>query len=306
MKLSLATLNPKEGVSNIVINTMSETINDFRRDLQNLGYCKSAVICFPKYPQMLLEHAKESVLKIRARHIKNYYEYLKTKPKKSGKGTISESHVYGQLLAIKLYFSFLERNKIIKKNPYNLIVKRTTKTERKVFTREQIQSLYQACKSPREKVVLNLCYGCGLRRSEAAALNSKDIDFDKKILYVRNGKGKKRRAIPLTTTIANEFKNYYNATYGIRKHDEEGFLLGAYGTRIHPDKIYYTFKILLQRVSQIPYKDYCLHSLRHSIATHLLENDMPLEMVRDFLGHQQINTTQIYTRVTSLRNSLKQ
>jgi integrase/recombinase XerD len=70
--------------------------------------------------------------------------------------------------------------------------------------------------------------------------------------------------------------------------------------------IYDLFKKLLKRTRNINDKNYCLHSLRHSIATHLLENEMSIEMVRDFLGHSQLVSTQIYTRINFLKTQLQQ
>ena len=96
---------------------IENTINDFRRELVNLGYSKTAINNYPKYAQNLLDHIKETPQKITDIHIKNYHEYLKIKPNQRRKGIISTSHIYSQLLAIKLYFEYLERTRNIKQNP---------------------------------------------------------------------------------------------------------------------------------------------------------------------------------------------
>jgi integrase/recombinase XerD len=285
---------------------MNDTINNFRRELQGLGYSNTAVNNYPKYAQKLLEYTKETPQKITDQHIKNYYPYLKESPKKNGIGIISESHVRSQLIAIKLYFDYLERTKIIKRNPYNLKIKQPTKKERKVFTQEEIQELYKHCQNSVEKAILHLCYGCGLRRSEVELLNLKDINFEQKLLFVRKGKGKKRRVIPLTETIVNDFREYCVYTEIIRAEKEESFLINIYGYKMKGENAYNLFKRLLKRTRNLKPEIYCLHSLRHSIATHLLENEMSIEMVRDFLGHQQIVTTQIYTRINFLKTKLQQ
>ena len=276
---------------------MNQTILTFRRELQNLGYSKNVVINYPKYAENLLNHSKENPLHIKDIHIKKYYIYLQTRKSRVTKKPISQSHIYSQLLAIKLYFEFLQRTRTIKQNPYTLKIKQPISQERTVLTQQEIKTLYQNCDNLLETIILHLCYGCGLRRSEAEALEVKDINFEQKLLFVKKGKGKKRRAIPLTQTIASDLELYYNSTSLIRKGKNKSFLLSLYGYKITSGSIYITFKKLLKRIPSLDEKKYCLHSLRHSIATHLLENEIPVEMVRNFLGHSQLTTTQIYTRI---------
>jgi integrase/recombinase XerD len=261
---------------------------------------------YPKYAQNLLDYIKENPQKISEIHIKNYYQYLKTKPSRITKKAISESHIYSQLLAIKLYFEYLERTKTIKRNPYNLRIKQTAKNERIVFTQEEIQLLYASCQNATETTILHLCYGCGLRRNEVELLNLKDINFEQKLLFVRKGKGKKRRVIPLTETIIQDLKEYFTATEIIRNNNEESFLININGSKMRGNNVYNLFKRILKRTQSLNPENYCLHSLRHSIATHLLENEMSIEMVRDFLGHSQLVSTQIYTRINFLKTKLQQ
>ncbi len=285
---------------------LENTINDFRRELLNLGYCKTIVNNYPKYAQNILDYTKETPQKITDYHIKNYYEYLKTKPSRTTKKAISESHIYSQLFAIKLYFDYLERTKNIKRNPYNLRIKQPTKKERIVFTQEEIELLYKSTQNLEEKTILHLCYGCGLRRSEAQDLNIKDVNFEQKLLFIRKGKGKKRRVIPLTESIVKDLKDYFSYTEIVRNQDEESFLVNIYGNKIKGENMYTLFKRILKRTQSLKPENYCLHSLRHSIATHLLENEMSIEMVRDFLGHSQLVSTQIYTRINFLKTKLNQ
>ena len=284
---------------------IEETVNDFRRELLNLGYSKNAIDNYPKYAQNLVNFTKENPQKIQEQHIKNYYEYLQIKISKITKKAISQSHIYSQLLAIKLYFEYLIRTKIIKRNPYNLRIKKTTKNERIIFTQEEIKILYKTCENLLETNILNLCYGCGLRRNEVELLMIKDINFEQKLLFIRKGKGKKRRVIPLTETIVKDLKNYTNYTEIYRKETTESFLINELGNTITGNTIYTTFKRILKRTTILDHQLYCLHSLRHSIATHLLENEMSIEMVRDFLGHSQLVTTQIYTRINFLKTKLQ-
>ena len=285
---------------------IDDSVFNYRKELQGLGYSKNAVDNYPKYAQNLLNYSRENPQKINDNHIKNYYHYLQTKTSQRRKAPLSESHIYSQLLAIKLYFDYLERTRTIKQNPYNLRIRQTTKNERIVFTQEEIKILYKNCTNSIEKIILHLCYGCGLRRTEVELLTIKDINFEQKLLFVRKGKGKKRRVIPLTESIVEDLKHYFTETQTIRKETEESFLININGSKMKGDNVYNLFKKLLKRTQNIQHENYCLHSLRHSIATHLLENEMSIEMVRDFLGHNQLVSTQIYTRINFLKTKLHQ
>lgn len=281
---------------------LEEQLYNFRIELQNLGYSKGLINSYPKYAQNLLNYNKVSADKTTENQIKEYYEYLKAKPKSNGKGIISQSHVHSQLLAIRLFFEYLQRLGKIKRNPYTLKVKSPVNNPRNILTQNEIQTLYKNTQNLEEKTILHLCYGCGLRRTEAQDLNIKDVNFEQKLLFVRKGKGKKRRVIPITEKITNDLQEYYNQSELYRNENQEAFLINYQGNRITGTTIYKTFKKLLQKAKiTTTEENICLHSLRHSIATHLLENEMSIEMVRNFLGHQNLKTTQIYTRVTNLK-----
>ena len=269
-------------------------IYNYRQELQNLGYSQSIVTNYPKYAQLFLEFTHELLENISEEHIKNYNNYLQNKPNKRRKGTLSESYIHSQQLGIKGFFDYLERIQQIKQNPFTLKLKSPKHQERIILTQDEIKTLYKTSKTLEETIILHLCYGCGLRRSEVVNLNKKDIDLDKKLLYVRQGKNKKRRVMPITESIANEFEMYFLET---QNNENESFLIDKKRNRMSGNIIYQTFKNLLKRSENIDENNFCLHSLRHSIATHLLENEMNVEMVRDFLGHSQLSTTQIYTRI---------
>jgi integrase/recombinase XerD len=281
---------------------MENHILDYKKTLQTLGYSQSAIKNYPKYVENLLNYLNLEPQKIETQHLEAYHNYLKEKPNLRTKKNISQSHIYSQLLAIKIYFYELETSQIIKKNPYTLKVKQIKYQERKHFTWEQIKNLYKSCQTLKETIIIHLCYGCGLRRNEVQNLNQKDIYFDEKLIYIRSGKGKKRRVVPVTSTIIKDLKEY-DKIYNL--DNQEAYLMGERGKRMHATTIYNIFKRILKRSNISQKEQYCLHSLRHSIATHLLENEMSIEMVRDFLGHSQLGTTQIYTRINFLKTKLQ-
>ena len=279
---------------------MYEQIYNYRKELETLGYSKSIVNNYPKYVKSFLEFTQEILQNISEDHIKSYHNYLQEKPNQRRIGKLSQSYIHSQQLAIKGFFDYLERIDQIKQNPFTLKLKSPKHQQRIVLTQNEIKTLYKTAQTLEETIILHLCYGCGLRRSEVINLDTKDIDLDKKLLYVRKGKNKKRRVMPLTETIIKDFSNYIEINTFFNKISEP-FLVNRLGKRMSGCTIYRIFKTLLKRTKNINENNYCLHSLRHSIATHLLENEMNVEMVRDFLGHSQLSTTQIYTRINQLK-----
>lgn len=261
-----------------------EIILLFRKELQSLGYCKTVVNSYPKQISKFLKHIRKENFEVQTKDILDYYSYLKTIISSRTKKPLSDNYLHTILLAIKLYFDYLQRTETIKTNPYGLKIKAPKSEERKVFTDEEIKKLY-AKSNKLQAIILHLCYACGMRRNEASELNTKDIDLENCLLYIRKGKGKKRRVIPFTKQVQKDIKDF------IFSSEEKESLLN-----ITAERIYLEFKYLLKKAGLYG-QGFTLHCLRHTIATQLLEQGMEMEKVRDFLGHQYLGTTQIYTRI---------
>ncbi|QQV02459.1 MULTISPECIES: tyrosine-type recombinase/integrase [Chryseobacterium] len=261
-----------------------EIILQFRKELQNLGYCKTVINSYPKQIAKFLRYIRKENFEVQSKDILDYYSYLKTVISPRTKNPLSDNYLHTILLAIKLYFDYLQRTGTIKINPYQLKIKAPKSEERKVFTNEEIKKLY-AKSSKLQVIILHLCYACGLRRTEAVNLLLKDIDLENNLLYIRKGKGKKRRVIPFTRQVQKDIKDF------IFSNEKGEYLLN-----ITAERIYIEFKYLLKKTG-LNNQGFTLHCLRHTIATQLLEQGMELEKVRDFLGHEYLGTTQIYTRI---------
>jgi len=281
-----------------------DTIIQFRKELQNLGYSKTVVNNYPKQIRAFLSHFKKHFTEIYTQDILDYHNYLKTCIGKRTKKPFSESYIHSILLAIKLYFEYLQRAGAIKINPYQLKIISPKSEERKIFTQEEIKHLYSKS-NQLQTIILHLCYACGMRRNEAVELKTKDIDLENCLLYIRKGKGRKRRVIPFTKQVKKDIefflysRNNLFFSNGVResalpisteKNKTENLL------NITATRIYEEFKKLLKK-ADLDNQKFTLHCLRHTIATQLLEQGMELEKVRDFLGHEYLGTTQIYTRV---------
>ncbi len=200
-------------------------------------------------------------------------------------------HVY----ALKLFFNWLQEMRTIEENPMSALhFEKPTSNKTEILSQEEIHLLYGVCGSMKERATLHLFYGCGLRRSEGTKLDIADLHFRSRMLYVREGKGKKRRAVPMTEKISEGLKEYYHQERK-GKLNEKAFIVNERGTRMQADSYSDILKRLVQRA--MIGKEITLHGLRHSIATHLLESGLSVEYVRDFLGHVHIDTTERYTHI---------
>ena len=143
------------------------------------------------------------------------------------------------------------------------------------------------------RAIFALFYGCGLRRSEGYKLQIKDIDFDKKTVFVKQGKNYKDRIIPMSAGVYKELQDYvYNYRHRIKLNHNRLF-------NCHKHVLGNKLKYLQNTCEDenIKAKRLSLHVLRHSIATHLLQNGMSIENIALFLGHSCLDTTQIYTHL---------
>ena len=148
----------------------------------------------------------------------------------------------------------------------------------------------------RDRVLLGIYYGCGLRKSEGAAIKLKDIMLDKSLLYVRHGKGGKSRYVPMVGRIKTDLYEYLNDGRKtlLKGNVSQVLFISKYRMAMKKEGIYQRFKQLQKDVIKKPKG---LHTLRHSIATHLLWEGMPLHFIARFLGHASIESTQIYTHI---------
>ena len=223
--------------------------------------------------------------------IKSYHEHLENRPSLRSTGGLSSKMIRDYLWAISVLFKLLEQQGEMIKNPMSgYPLPKVNNEKREVLELAEIHQLYEVTESLKEVAILHLFYGLGLRRSEGAALYLEDIDFKNNWLIVKKGKGGKGRNIPLTPRIKTDLKNYVLEE---RKNiNNKAFLLNTKDRRLRGNSALLILKKLLKR-TQIT-KKIDLHCLRHSIATHLIHKGMPLEQVRDYLGHSHLESTQKY------------
>lgn len=161
-----------------------------------------------------------------------------------------------------------------------------------VLSRKNIEMLIQSIKNQKHRLLVALAYGAGLRVGEVVRLKVFDLDFEQKMIFVRHGKGNKDRVTVLPEKICDALQEIVFNQQGdafVFRSVRGGRLTERSAQKIFYNALWKT-KIL---------KPASFHSLRHSFATHLLENGVDVRYVQELLGHRNIRTTQIYTQVTN-------
>ncbi len=251
----------------------------------------------PECVRDFLSYSNKEPNQITQKEIQSFYDHLQQRPHKKKEGGLSEIYIHHHVYSIRVFLNWQESIGEIKYNPISVMKFKVPKgNPRQPLPQEEIQILFEAASTKKETAMLHLFYSCGLRRSEAVSLNIKDVHFKQQILYVREGKGAKRRAVPVTNKVSRELESYYlEERIQARARDTEAFMLNRTNTRMLGDSYNRALKEILKR-TEIN-QEITLHHLRHSIATHLLESGLSIEYVRDFLGHAFLESTQIYTKV---------
>jgi integrase/recombinase XerD len=172
-----------------------------------------------------------------------------------------------------------------------------------VLSKQEVWSMLKGCTLLKHKVLIGLLYGCGLRCLEVRSVRLADLDFDRRQLKVVQGKGKKDRYVPLSEHLIRGLKSYISAEQpqdylfgGIAIFDRSG---GDFDSRYSQKGVQWAVKEAAKRAGII--KDVHVHTLRHTCATHLLEDGMDIISVKNFLGHENIETTMLYLHVAQLQ-----
>ena len=192
--------------------------------------------------------------------------------------------------AVKLFFRSIENKQL---QPELIHRPKTQKQLPNVLSKEEIKLILNAHGNIKHKAMLSLIYSCGLRRSELLNLTLNDIDSKRGLVIIRQAKGRKDRMAPLSEKILSLLRDYY-----IAYKPTKWLFEGQSGKRQYDERSLASVLIQALRKSKIT-KPVTLHWLRHSYATHLLENGTDLRYIQEILGHSSSRTTEIYTHVSN-------
>ncbi len=218
------------------------------------------------------------------------------------KSEYSTRSVNRKISSVKTYYKYLKRSELIKIDPSQKInlVKNDKKLPQFVES-ENMDFLLDEVEFPdnyegfRDNLIINLLYYTGMRRAELINLRTSDIDIAEKKIKVL-GKRNKERIIPLTKKLLYIYNVYIEKRNKLYASSEDYVFLTKKGKKLYPKSVYYTVNKYLSLVTKIDKRS--PHILRHSFATHLLNNGADINAVKELLGHANLSATQIYTHNT--------
>ncbi|MCK5085114.1 tyrosine-type recombinase/integrase [Candidatus Parcubacteria bacterium] len=232
--------------------------------------------------------------------LSDYFRYIKTVKKNPDiniiKKYLLEKQDRGQsgqtinlyLNSIKYFYREIFKSSI----KINLKFVKTSKKLPIVLSKREIEKIINSIKNRKHKLIISLSYGAGLRVSETINLKVKDISVEDLTIHIKQAKGRRDRITVIPERLKPEIVSFIAG-----KNNNDYLIISNQGGKLTnrtPQKI---FENALKK-SGIK-KDATFHSLRHSFATHLLENGVDIRYIQELLGHQNIRTTQIYTKVTN-------
>lgn len=229
---------------------------------------------------------------------------------------MAKSTIARKVAALRSFFKYCFKRGHIEKNPAHLlVVPKKDKSLPKTATVEDIERMMEAVNTEttrglQNRAILELFYSTGMRLSELTGLNLSDIDLKQNQVTVK-GKGNKQRIIPLGNTVSGILKEFINKRpelYGDRTDSDakKALFIAASGQRIYDRAVGLIVEKYFKLTSEVTQKS--PHVLRHSFATHMLDNGADIRIIKEFLGHANLAATQVYTHtsIDRLKNVYEQ
>lgn len=297
----------------------------FKEWLTVLGYSWQVVYYTPLHVRELLHYLesqdKQQLSDITATVVREYY-YGSLRGRTnhtSGAGALSNESLNKHLDALKKFCDYLRQSGRLLIAPLDIRQENIDEARPTVLTEAELRDLYEASQTPpdrrchgkseafyevlgtRDRALLTIFYGCGLRRNEGYHLDTSDVHLESGLVHVRRGKGYKERMVPVSKRGVYALSEYlYEGRPRLMVNPKEAaFFISHKGTRLSGQMLLWCLKDLVRRSEnpELMSKNPDLHTLRHSIATHLLAGGMGLERIKEFLGHSSLDSTQIYTHL---------
>lgn len=260
----------------------SELIDKYSKMLRLKNYSVRTEKSYLYHLDLFLDYVSSSkITSINENVLLNYFDHLKKSK------NFSYSSVKQALASVR--FLFLD---VLKKEiNFDFFIKiKKPESLPNILTKEEVKNLINSIKNIKHKAIISTIYSCGLRISEVVNLKLQDIDSNAMTVKIVNSKGKKDRVVMLSEKLLELLRTYFKQ-YKPREFLFEGQNGGKYSTR----SIQQIFNRAAAKVKIK--KRVSVHTLRHSFASHLLDNGTDIRFIQELLGHKHLSTTQIYTHI---------
>lgn len=255
-------------------------MEDLIVELKLRGYSKNTIKHYIRHNNAFYVYIHKSPALIDKKDVMKYLGYL-----------LSDKHNSPSTVNLAKSAILFYLNEILHKEIIGIKSPKIPKKLPVVLTKDEVKLLINASTYLKSKLLIKVLYSSGMRLSECLNLKLEDIELDKKMAWVRGGKGGKDRIVILSDNVINELKNYIK-----KKHIEKGIIFRGINETMSPRTAQKIIKSTAIRAGIK--KRVTPHTLRHSFATHLLENGTDIRLIQDLLGHADLSTTQIYTHVS--------
>lgn len=296
----------------ITLNTVAykRIEQGFKSWLATLGYAQSSVYGLPRRIREFLSWLEQeqitSIHTVSQSQTKAFIAQFKNRPHQRQTGGLSISYVNKQIHTLNLFFKYLHTTGQYEQNISHNKLKEAEIKKREILTKQEIAQLYQATDNNligmRDRAMLGIYYGCGLRKSEGLSLEVSDVLFERRLLYVRHTKNNHERYVPINLKVLQDLETYIYQARPLQLNETVNnpyLFISEQGKALKGASMISRLKTLQAKTGnpELENRPFGLHALRHSIATHLLQAGMELENIALFLGHKTLDSTQLYTHL---------
>ena len=257
-------------------------LDKLETELKIRGFSKRTVDTYIFHNKKFFEFIRKEPQNVDESDAKKYIAYLMMELK------YKPSSVNLALSSLKFFY-----NEILQNRAFNSV--KAPKSEKKlptVLTKDEIKKILNVVENPKHKLLIEFMYSAGLRVSECVSLKIDDLDLSEKMGKVKHGKGNKERYIILSDNLIKHLNDYMD-----KKKDDSPYIFSISGGPITARQAQNIIKEAAKRAG-IKKRVFC-HALRSSFATHLLEAGTDIRVIQELLGHSDLSTTQIYTKVST-------